>query len=205
MLEKLIERRKLIFGIMVYWAIYLLGFFLVEKLVTDPIWIVHCKIDDHIPYCKYFLIFYLLWFPYILFTTVYYVFFETEEKTILFMKRLAIPMLSTILFYALLPNGTDLREKVVLDNSIYSSIMKMLWESDTPYNVCPSIHVFVTIILDNAIHHTKIRHPYINVLSRILCIGIILSTVVLKQHSVIDVFGGILVAIVVLKGIKKRH
>lgn len=204
MLKKIKERKKLVFGIILYWIVYLSCFFLVEHVIIEPKWIMHCALDDLIPYCKYFLVLYILWFPYIAFTITWYVLHESEKSVISLMKQLGIPMMATLLVYMLFPNGTDVRSKVVLDEGILSKGMEYLWASDPPNNVCPSIHVFVSILLDHALCHATKKNRYLTWISHFLCAGILVSTVMLKQHSVIDVFGGILVAAVVLLYTKKQ-
>lgn len=204
MLKKLLKRKKRILGIIAYWCIYLLGFFFVEKVVQHPVLLLHCTLDDWIPYCRYMLVFYLLWFPYIAYTIVYYLLYESDRKVVSLMKQLSIPMMLTLVWYLLVPNGTDLRSKVVLDSDLFSRILQMLWKSDPPNNVFPSIHVFVSILLNHALHETKRKNRVLEVCSTVLCVGICASTVFLKQHSVLDVLSGIGVAAVVIAISKKQ-
>ena len=162
-----------------------------EKTVREPVLMVHCFLDDRIPYCRYMLVFYLLWFPFIAFTILYYVLFESEDKV-------AVPMTLTLVWYLLVPNGTDVRSQAVSGTDVFSLIMELLWKTDPPTNVCPSIHVFVTLLLNHAMHTTSARNRVLETVSSILCIGICASTLFLKQHSVIDVLAGIAVAETVL-------
>lgn len=198
MLKKLMERKKLIAGILLYWCFYLCAFFFVEKTVREPVLMVHCFLDDRIPYCRYMLVFYLLWFPFIAFTILYYVLFESEDKVKVLMRQLAVPMTLTLVWYLLVPNGTDVRSQAVLGTDAFSVIMELLWKTDPPTNVCPSIHVFVTLLLNHAMHTTSARNRVLETVSTVLSIGICASTLFLKQHSVIDVLAGIAVAETVL-------
>ena len=181
-----------------YWCFYLGAFFFVEKTVREPVLMVHCFLDDRIPYCRYMLVFYLLWFPFIAFTILYYVLFESEDKVKVLMRQLAVPMTLTLVWYLLVPNGTDVRSQAVSGTDVFSLIMELLWKTDPPTNVCPSIHVFVTLLLNHAMHTTSARNRVLETVSSILCIGICASTLFLKQHSVIDVLAGIAVAETVL-------
>ena len=65
----------------------------------------------------------------------------------------------------------------------------MLYKADTPTNVLPSIHVFNSIGVCIAISHNRVlsRRKVIHYGSLVLGISIILATMFLKQHSVIDV------------------
>ena len=68
-------------------------------------------------------------------------------------------------------------------------MVKMLYKVDTPTNVLPSIHVFNSIGVCIAISHNRVlsRRKVIHYGSLVLGISIILATMFLKQHSVIDV------------------
>lgn len=74
----------------------------------------------------------------------------------------------------------------------------MLYATDTPLNVCPSIHVFNSVTLMMAYYRSRIFETpgrrWMRPASAVLCVSIIASTVLLKQHSCIDVLLGILLA-----------
>ena len=92
---------------------------------------------------------------------------------------------------------TSLRPAVVRDN-LLARIAGMLYAIDTPTNVCPSIHVSSTVaIMIIVMRYQKFSHAALVKGFTLLCgIAVCLSTVVLKQHSVIDiVLGGLLTLI----------
>ena len=76
-----------------------------------------------------------------------------------------------------------------------------LYSTDTATNVCPSIHVFNSVTLMMAYYRSRIfeepRRRWMRPASAVLCLSIIASTVLLKQHSCIDVVMGILLAMAV--------
>ena len=51
-----------------YALFYLTFFALLERTIQTPDLLVHCRLDDLIPFCKYAIIPYSLWFPWIPFT-----------------------------------------------------------------------------------------------------------------------------------------
>ena len=93
--------------------------------------------------------------------------------------------------YAIFPNGQLLRRPIV-DDDILSRLVILLRKADTPTNVCPSIHVFMTVSIALASARSRAlsgqvrRQAALMVLSVLIC----LSTVFLKQHSVVDVACG---------------
>ena len=53
--------------LLLYWPLYGLAFFFVERVSTDRAWrVMHCALDDLIPFCEYFVIPYMLWFVYLI-------------------------------------------------------------------------------------------------------------------------------------------
>ena len=69
--------------------------------------------------------------------------------------RLSEPML----FYAIVPNGLALRPKYVPGTDIFAQLVRMIYRSDTPMNVCPSIHVFNSVTLMLAYYRSAIFDP----------------------------------------------
>ena len=52
--------------LLVYIPVYLLWFFLAERLVKGPYYISYMPLDDKIPFVPQFVFFYVLWYPYLL-------------------------------------------------------------------------------------------------------------------------------------------
>ena len=100
--------------------------------------------------------------------------------------------------YVILPTGLDLRPYRVYGSDIFAQAVRMLYATDTPLNVCPSIHVFNSVTLMMAYYRSRIFETpgrrWMRPASAVLCVSIIASTVLLKQHSCIDVLLGILLA-----------
>lgn len=76
----------------------------------------------------------------------------------------------------------------------------LLYATDTPTSVCPSIHVFNSVTLMLAYYRSRIfdapQRRWMRPAAAVLCVSIVLATVLLKQHSCIDVMMGILLALV---------
>ena len=56
-------------------------------------------------------------------------------------------MTMALLFYAIVPNGLALRPRFVPGSDIFARLVRAIHRSDTPMNVCPSIHVFNSVTL----------------------------------------------------------
>ncbi len=182
-----------------YTIFYLSVFHSLEANVPLRSILVHCRLDDLIPFCKYAVIPYFAWFLWIPFTLFYLLWKAPRED----FWRLCLPLFTgmtlSLLFCAIVPNGTDLRPAYIYGNDIFTRTVRALWRTDTPTNVFPSIHVFNSVTLALAYHHcARLRGRkwlWVRVSADLLCVSIILSTMLLKQHSVIDVMGGIILAL----------
>ena len=183
----------------IYWCIYIASFFAVERIVTTPQYVISSPLDDMIPFTKYAIVFYVLWFPYIAYSLIYFVLKSEKRDFWKLSVSLMVSMMPTLLFYILMPNGIQLRPSSVEGNDIFAWAVRLIWNSDNTCNVCPSLHVIVTVLIDMAWTTSSITKdkPAWWWASHVVDILICASTVLLKQHSIIDVFCGIGVAVVV--------
>ena len=187
-------------GFMALYSIFYLSVFhYLESNVPLRSILVHCRLDDLIPFCKYAVIPYFAWFVWIPFTLFYLLWKAPRED----FWRLCLPLFSgmtiALACYAVLPTALDLRPYWVPGSDIFAQTVRFLYRTDTATNVCPSIHVFNSVTLALAYHHcARLRGRkwlWVRVSADLLCVSIILSTMLLKQHSVIDVMGGIILAL----------
>lgn len=188
---------------LLYVFIYLPWFLILEYAFPADypgLYIVHCPLDDLIPFCEFFVLPYLLWFLYIP-AVFLFLFYHSKNEFYRICAYEFTGMTICLLIYTVFPNGLDLRLTEIDRNNILIAIVKFLYDSDTPTNVCPSIHVFATL----SAHVCLIKSPHMKELksrqkikrfSWILTVLICLSTMFLKQHSVIDVICGTLLSTV---------
>ena len=91
------------------------------------------------------------------------------------------------------PNGQDLRIEEFNKDNVLTSLMGYIYSADTNTNIFPSIHVFNSVGAVIIIYKSHILKNirWVKIGSIILSTLIILSTMFLKQHSVMDVLGGL--------------
>lgn len=183
-----------------YLVFYLSVFHWLEANITVPeVW-VHCRLDDLIPFCKYAVIPYFAWFVWIPFT-LFYLLWKAPRADFW---RLCLPLFAgmtiALAVYVVIPNGLDLRPYRVYGSDFFARTVRRLYDTDTATNVCPSIHVFNSVTLMMAYYRSRIFDEpcrrWMRPAAAVLCVSIIASTVLLKQHSCIDVVLGILLALV---------
>ena len=191
-LKKLIKKYGHIW-IMAYFAIYLPWFLYLEKHVTTRYHVMHSVVDDWIPFNEYFIIPYFLWFAYIA-AVILWFFFTNKEDYYRVCILLFTGMTLSLLICTLFPNGTDFRPYVDPEKNIFAKAVSLLYATDTCTNVFPSIHVYNSV----AVHIGIIRseqfknNRIVRLISGVLMVSICMSTVFLKQHSISDVAGALL-------------
>ena len=178
-----------------YLPIYMRCFVWLEARKDLDFTLIHCALDDVIPFCEIFILPYLFWFLYVPMVLVY-LFTCTDHLEDYYRCVITLMLgMSTCLFiYYLFPNMQNMRPTEFARPNVFTDIISFIYKSDTDTNVFPSIHVFNAVAVHVGFvtsHHFKGRLG-VRWASRILCALICLSTMFLKQHSFLDVLGGFL-------------
>lgn len=187
-MKAFMEKYKHGIPLALYGAVYLLWFILLEQRKTTDYMVVHMNIDDYIPFCEVFVVPYLLWFVYVP-AVLLYLFFRNREdywKNVVF---LCTGMTVFLIISTFIPNIHHLRLRQFPRENVFTWIIGLLWKTDTPTNLFPSIHVFNSLGAHFAvISNEKLSaNKWIRRGSLLLCVSIILSTMLIKQHSMFDV------------------
>ncbi|NLP34859.1 MAG: phosphatase PAP2 family protein [Clostridiales bacterium] len=186
-------------AILSYFFVYMIWFTYLEKTVTTKFTPVYSKLDDLIPFNELFIIPYLLWFIYI-FVTVAYFFLTSKTDFYRCCAYLFIGMTICLIIYTIWPNGHYLRVDLssLGRNNMFIDMLSYIYHMDTSTNVFPSIHVFNSIGAFVAIHKSeRLKNiKWLQWSTFILTVLICMSTVFLKQHSILDVFGGLALGLI---------
>lgn len=188
-LDGKVDKYRILF--VIYGILYTVCFSILEKIRTGSgLYILHTSIDDKIPFCEWFVVPYFSWFLYVGIVLFYATWTKQGEDSF---KNAVISMVAGTGIFLIVsfvfPNAQDLRPDTFSRNNIFISAVQWLYTIDTPTNVLPSLHVYVSMMMHNIVVHDKYLKE-----SKKLCIAsfvwaslIIMSTMFLKQHSVIDV------------------
>lgn len=189
-MKELFHRLK---GIIIFGIFYFITFFIIESR-NVPIHIIHTKFDDQIPFCEYFIIPYVLWYFYVAGTVLYLGMTDkTSKEYNRFILTMVLGMIVFVLTSIIYPNGQNLRPQIEAD-SILTWAVDLLYKVDTSTNILPSLHVFASVSCDTALCRDPRfkKSPILQWASHILAILICLSTMFLKQHSIVDVVSALL-------------
>lgn len=177
--------------VLLYAFIYGPWFAYLEKTVLHPTYIIHTRLDDLIPFNEYFIIPYYFWFFFVAIAVMYFLFKNTKDFYRLTI-HLCIGMTAFLVISSLYPNGQMLRPTEFVRDTIFTRLVQLLYTVDTPANIFPSIHVYNTLCVMIAVMKSKDlqNKKLVKVVTNIIGLLIVLSTMFLKQHSVLDVVGG---------------
>ncbi len=174
--------------LILYFPFYLTAFQMLEKMKPDRIHILDCALDHYIPFVEVFIIPYLLWFIYIGGFGFYFLLRDKESFTR--MMYFGMIGMTVFLFISwIYPNGLDLRPVYFERDNIFVDLVQWIYSMDTSTNVLPSIHVFNSVGVCCAVFHSRKLEAKsgIRAGAKLLTLLIILSTMFIKQHSVVDV------------------
>lgn len=182
--------------VLLYGLIYMPWFMWLESRSNLPYHVIHVKLDDMIPFVEYFIVPYLLWFVYVAAVFVY-LFFKNRREFYQSCIFLFTGMTLFLIVSTLYPNGHLLRPNTFARNNIFTFAVQILYQADTATNIFPSLHVYNSIAAHRAVANseTLAGNRLIRGGSFVLMVSIILATMFLKQHSVLDVISGILLGL----------
>jgi len=158
-------------------------------LTNRPIGIVRdltLPLDAKIPLIKEFLLIYHISYPFMYFNLFL---FLILYKDVFLKGALAIALGNVLAFFTFSLYQTEVPRPDVLGNDLFSRMLRITYENDMPYNGFPSLHILTTTITLIAILSSKCNKGY-KVFSTVLCVLIFLSTLFVKQHTLLDVVGG---------------
>lgn len=199
-LNNIPERVRVLF----FWPIFGAVFWCMELIGTDNYHNVHCFLDDKIPFCEYFVIPYYFWFIFLM-GMVIYGFFWDETALKNYMKFTAITYTVTLFIYAVYPTAQDLRPVSFELDSFFTQIVRFAYKVDTNTNVCPSIHVLGSMAVYFAARKSRVFGKMVwRVAFCATAVLITLSTLFIKQHSVLDVVFAVILGVAVYPFVYKK-
>lgn len=191
---------------LIYWPIYGLLFLTVERLwIRDYYFPMHCPLDDAIPFCEYFLFPYLLWFIALPGMLIYGALLDTDSFKKM-MQFIIITYTAAITIYILFPNCQELRPAVFPRDNLLTRFMARFYQFDTNTNVCPSVHVIGATAVMLCGWHSKHFHSLgWRIAFGVCALLISVSTVFLKQHSILDVLAAIPICLIAYFAVYKQR
>lgn len=180
-----------------WWALLLIyviaAYILPEHIVTsDSVYAsTAVALDDRIPFFAPAIVFYMAWFPLLVFTG-FWLLFTDGVNFRRFMSSLAVCMTLAGVIYVLWPNGQDLRPDLSDPHGLFEIVLRWIYGVDTNTNVLPSLHVACVVGQTACVWSTRtIRRPWVRPALTVLALLVCSSTVFVKQHAVLDLAAGL--------------
>ena len=178
---------KLLLGWVVYFALYVLT----ESLIPpERCHVVHCALDDRIPFREEFVIFYVGWYFLILFSLGYFLLYSVDSFRKLQTYFILIQLVAMAV-YLLWPSRQELRPQVFPRENLLTAVVGLLYRIDTPTGVCPSVHVAGSVAIASVWLRERRAKPWQKAAIGCFCLLVCLSVSFLKQHSVVDILAAI--------------
>ena len=159
----------------VYWLLGLialaLAYFVTQHLGLQY-HVVHLPLDDRIPFCPAFVVFYILWYFYVPGCMLW----ACLRAKDVFCRQAAALFSGAFLcvaVFVLYPTCIDFRPAAD-GTGVFLALCRLIYAHDAPVNVFPSLHCYEALVL-------------------LIC----LSTLFVKQHSAADLIAGCTLAVAV--------
>ncbi|WP_071459625.1 phosphatase PAP2 family protein [Bacillus massilinigeriensis] len=144
------------------------------------------KVDAGIPFIPAFILPYIFWYVFIVGYLVYFCFKDTkvyiQTLTVIFIGEL-VCFLIYFFFQTTVPRPALHGDGLLID------LVGMIYQHDQPFNCFPSIHVLTTFAIMLGSIHIKNKSVFHSLFIPSTGSLIIISTLFVKQHYILDMFG----------------
>lgn len=182
---------------LLFWPVFILRYLIIERI--EPIGqfhLIHFLLDDLIPFQEWFLIPYALWYVGLIGMHLYTLIYDVDSFK-KYTRFLIISMSASTAIFILYPSYQDLRPEDFPRDNLLTWVVGILYSIDTNTNVFPSEHAIGALAVFSAYLHTEsMRSPGRTVVFAIMTILVCLSTVFLKQHSILDVVAALPICLI---------
>lgn len=153
----------------------------------EPLHILALPVDAMIPMWTWLSVPYLLYIPFLFFTAAHGIMATREWKRV-GASLIIVQLVASVIYYFY---QTHVPRPAVLGTDVFSDLVRFIYSSDQPYNTFPSLHVAHSTV---CAWWWRRLYPKWFAPALVLTALIYVATVSLKQHYVVDVPAGALLA-----------
>ena len=178
--------------LLLFWPVFGRAFLALERFRPHAAYhVMHCALDDAIPFSEWALIPYLLWFVYLI-GALAYTFFQDVPAFRRMMRFVIVTYTASTVVYFIYPTQQLLRPEVFAHDNALTRAVAWFYTFDTNTNVCPSLHVIGSMAAFFAFWYAPIfsKRGW-RIASTVAAFFISIYTVFMKQHSILDVAAAI--------------
>ncbi|BBI31433.1 phosphatase PAP2 family protein [Cohnella abietis] len=152
-------------------------------------------VDDAIPFIKYFALPYSIWIFYIYVCLIY--FFKKDVNV--YYRALITYIVCALICYLIYSFfQTTVDRPVVTGDDPFSELMRFIYNRDQPFNCFPSIHCFSSYMVMRMVWTSSFKNKWNVTLITGMSSLIIMSTMFVKQHVIVDALAGFFLVEVVI-------
>lgn len=160
----------------------ILGYKIINSLpaqgtnITTPL-------DDKIPFIQYFVIPYYSWYILVAFS-FFYIYMKDNEVFYKFATCMTLTMSSALIIFLFFQ--TTVTRPTIIGDDFFSNLVRNIYSVDNPVNCCPSLHVSISLVCTIWVRRVSDSNV---IKSSVFVVGllIVLSTLFIKQHVILDV------------------
>lgn len=161
--------------------------------LNSPLGKVHSlvtTIDKEVPFISLFVIPYVIWYPFVFLSLIYLCFYDKK----IYFKSLATMITGMIICYILYYFfQTTVPRPSLSGNDFCTTLVKMIYNFDNPFNCFPSIHVLNSCVIMEGINRSNSKKG-LKVIVNLIAVLIMLSTQFIKQHVILDLIFSVVLA-----------
>lgn len=177
--------------------------YIIAGIITEKGKNISLPLDKEIPFISVFVFPYIYWYIYI-FIGVIFILVKDRRKYIRALLAVYIGMLVCYFIYYLFP--VEIARPTIINNDLPNKLVNIIYQNDRPLNCFPSLHVLNSYIIMR--YTNRKENKYWFYYTQIVGILIILSTLFIKQHFILDGIAAIIlgeIVILISKNIKDNY
>jgi membrane-associated phospholipid phosphatase len=157
---------------------------------ADVINNVKIALDSFIPRLPFFVVPYLLFLPWLWLIVIY----AWLKKKAFYQLALSLTIVNLIAYVVYLSFQTIVPRDPVVENDIFSNVLRAIYENDLPYAGFPSLHCGLSTVAASyfVLRKSKWAPAFISMAALV-----VVSTLFTKQHFVLDVVSGVGLGVIV--------
>lgn len=160
-------------------------FIAVERLVT-PRHLFVMAVESYVPFIPLSWLIYILFFPFVVVISAY----ASADRFQAFVIASGIAIVAGFACFLLIPESVPRPDVASIENAFLRQRLSRLWGLDLPSNGFPSLHVAITCLACRMRWGYRYAWPVAG-MGLLIC----LSTLTVKQHTLADVLGGLLLSV----------
>lgn len=175
--------------------------YFVSKLLGGSPHLIGGFIDDKIPFNMWFIIPYCIWYV-LIFLIPYYIYKKDKDLFVRYIVSYTLCTIVANIIFIVYPTYVD--RPVVSGNGVLEFITKVVFAVDTPPQNCfPSLHCAVSMLFVLYMFRCKECPLHWKVCTFIIAIMIMVGTLFVKQHVLIDLISGDVIALFIYLVVSK--